>query len=84
MTYQISILRRAQKELSKFSVDIYRRLCDGIQKLATDPRPAACKKLKDREGWRTRVGDYRVIYTIDDEELTIVILHVGHRRDVYR
>lgn len=49
-----------------------------------EPRPSGCKKLKGREGWRIRVGDYPVVYDIDDDAQTALILNIGHRRDVYR
>jgi len=56
---------------------------DAIRDLANTPRPAGCKKLSGRSGWRIRVGNYRVIYEIDDNTQTITVMHVGHRRDVY-
>lgn len=66
MNYQVFILRSAQKALAKLSKPNYERIKDAITALAGDPRPPGCKKLIDREGWRIRVGDYRVIYEIDD------------------
>jgi mRNA interferase RelE/StbE len=54
-----------------------------VDQLAEEPRPPGCRKLQNRDGWRIRVGDYRDIYEVDDEQLTVTIL-VGHRRDVYR
>lgn len=84
MSYQVSILRRAQKELAALSGNTFERIRDALRALAEDPRPAGCKKLKGREGWRIRVGDYRVIYEINDDEQTILIVHIGHRRDIYR
>jgi mRNA interferase RelE/StbE len=57
---------------------------NAIERLATDPRPRNCKKLKERTGWRIRVGDYRVIYEIDDRAKTVVVMRVRHRSDVYR
>lgn len=83
MTYSISILRRAQKELARLEKLDYERIRDGIVSLAEQPRPNNCKKLVGRAGWRLRIGDLRVIYEIDDESKMITILHVGHRRDVY-
>ena len=83
MNYSIIILRRAQRELAELRRDIYPRVRDAIQSLAQNPRPPGCLKLTGREGWRIRVGVYRVIYEIDDSERIITILNVGHRRDVY-
>jgi mRNA interferase RelE/StbE len=84
MSYTISILRRAQKELDDLPADAYERIRDDIRALAEDPRPPGCLKLTNREGWRIRIRDYRVIYEIDDEQGIITILNIGHRRDVYR
>ena len=84
MNYDIFILRSAQKQLSKLPALAYARVRDAIFALAEDPRPPGCLKLKDREGWRIRVGDYRVIYEIDDTESIVTVLDVDHRRDVYR
>jgi len=83
MNYAVSILRRAQKELGQLSSPSFERVCDAIQSLASNPRPPGCRKLVGRDGWRIRVGDYRVIYEIDDPALTVLVLHVGHRRDIY-
>jgi len=84
MSYTISILRRAQKELERLPFDAYERVRDTIRALGSEPRPPGCRKLTGREGWRIRAGNYRVIYEIDDEGRNVIIQHVGHRRDVYR
>jgi mRNA interferase RelE/StbE len=60
------------------------RVKKAILELPENPRPANCKKLTGRAGWRIRAGDYRVVYEIDDSSRSITILDVGHRRDVYR
>jgi mRNA interferase RelE/StbE len=85
MTYSLAILPRAQKELSKlYPGEAYNRTRDAIRSLAETPRPAGCRKLSGREGWRIRVGEFRVVYEIDDQEQIVTITHVGHRRDIYR
>ena len=84
MTYTITILRRAQKELSDLPQESYIRVREAIRKLAEKPRPNGSRKLAGRDGWRIRVGSYRVVYEIDDPNHMITILHIGHRRDVYR
>ena len=84
MSYSIGILRRAQKELAQLPKQEYERIKAAIKNLSQDPRPTGCKKLSGREGWRIRVGNYRVIYEIDDPQQRLTILHVGHRRDVYK
>jgi mRNA interferase RelE/StbE len=83
MTYAVSILRRAQKELSRVPDPAFGRICGAVRSLADNPRPTGCLKLTNREGWRVRVGDYRIVYQIDDSARTVLVLHVGHRRDVY-
>ena len=83
MNYAVSILRRAQKELGQLSSPSFERTCEAIRSLAGNPRPPGCRKLVGRDGWRIRVGDYRVIYSIDDSARTILVLHVGHRGDIY-
>jgi mRNA interferase RelE/StbE len=84
MSYTVLILRRAQKELAKLPSEAYQHVRDAIRNLAQEPRPHGSAKLTGREGWRIRVSDYRVIYEIDDQQREVIILHIGHRRDVYR
>jgi len=84
MKYRVSILRRAQKELANLPSEAFERVRDPLRSLADDPRPLGCKKLQGREGWRIRVGNYRVLYKIDDDQHTVEVVHIGHRRDVYR
>ncbi len=83
MNYSILILRRAQKELSRLPVQTYEHIKDSIRSLSQNPRPHGCLKLSGRKGWRIRIGNYRIIYAIDDKQTTVTILHIGHRRDVY-
>ena len=84
MIYRVTILRRTQKELGALAGAAYTRVRDAIVALAEDPRPPGCLKLTARDGWRIRIGDYRVVYEIDDSGRMVTVLHVGHRRDVYR
>lgn len=84
MRYTVTVLRRAQKELAQLPGSAYEQVRDDIRKLATNPRLDGCLKLTGREGWRIRVGDYRVIYEIDDSQSVVTVLHIGHRSDVYR
>ena len=84
MNYTVVLLRRAQKELGNLPSTEYKQVRDAIAALATDPRPPGCKKLSGRNGWRIRIGDYRVIYDIKDRELLVTVVRVGNRRDIYR
>lgn len=83
MSYTVNIFRRAQKELAALPAVVYPRVRDAIRDLANTPRPSGCRKLVGRDGWRMRIGDYRVIYEIDESAQIITVMHVGHRRDVY-
>ncbi len=84
MTYAMAILRRAQRELQRLPHEDYERVREAIRALAHNPRPTGCLALTGRSGGRIRVRNYRVIYEINDVLHTVTILHVGHRRDVYR
>lgn len=83
MSYEVLILRRAQKELADLSKIDYERVRDAVVGLSENPRPVGCKKLVGREGWRIRSGNYRVIYEIDDAQKKVLVMHIGHRRDIY-
>jgi len=85
VTYSIEVLPAAERELRKVHPQMRARIRGAVLKLAMDPRPPGARALKDRPGYlRVRIGDYRVIYTIKDDVLTVVVVRVGHRRDVYR
>lgn len=84
MTYKILILRRAQKELAGLRGEPYERAKNAVVALADNPGPRGCRKLVGREGWRIRIGDYRVVYEIDDDDGELTILHIGLRKDAYR
>jgi mRNA interferase RelE/StbE len=84
VTYRIDILRSGQKELEGLPAREYERVRDAIWALAENPHPPNSLKLKGRDGFRIRIGKYRMIYEIDDPAKLITILHVGHRKDVYR
>ena len=81
--YTVLILPSAQKQLNKLPNAIASRIEDKMMELGDDPRPPGCKKLKGREAWRIRIGDYRVIYEINDGKLIVTEITVGHRREVY-
>ncbi|MBT3192520.1 MAG: type II toxin-antitoxin system RelE/ParE family toxin [Verrucomicrobia bacterium] len=84
MTYAVRILRTAQKQLAKIDRQTQSRIINSIRKLAGDPRPSGCKKLSGRPAWRIRLGAYRVIYEIQDNELVVLVVTIGNQKDVYR
>ena len=81
--YKTVLTNKAQKQLDKLSDNIAELIIESIFSLETNPRPIGYKKLKGREGYRIRVGSYRVIYEIVDKELIIDVVAVGHRKDIY-
>lgn len=84
--YEIQFDRRVKKDFKSIMTQEVARIKAAIAALADNPRPLGCTKLigKDREYFRIRVGNYRVIYTVEDKVLVIVVVRVGHRRDVYK
>ena len=85
MTYAIEVLPAAERDLRKVHPQMRARIRGAVLKLAAEPRPPGARALKDRPGYlRVRVGDYRIIYTIEDEVLRVIVVRVGHSRDVYR
>ena len=84
MRYTVRLDRSPQKFLDVLHGDIYTRIISALHALADNPRPHGVKKLKGyRDYWRIRVGDYRIIYTIQDDRLLVVVIRIGHRREVY-
>jgi mRNA interferase RelE/StbE len=81
--YLIVIDRPAQKQLGKIPRPHFNRIVKSINELAVNPRPTGCKKLTGRPGYRIRIGDYRVIYTIEDKILTVFVIDIGPRKDIY-
>lgn len=83
--YTITFARSAEKELGALNAKLVSRIFPKIEKLSTEPRPSTCVKLTGENNlWRIRIGDYRVIYKIDDRQKLVDITSVRHRRDVYR
>ncbi len=70
--------------LRKLSASMQRRLVDRMESLGSDPRPVGCEKLSGVEAWRIRMGQYRIIYRINDRHQVVIVTRVGHRREVYR
>ena len=85
MSYTVEFLPSAQRELAALPKDVQRRIASRIDALREDPRPPRARQLQGEDRlYRFRVGDYRVIYSIEGRRLVVVIVKVGRRRDVYR
>jgi mRNA interferase RelE/StbE len=83
--HQILIEKSAERDLKKLPSREFQRLVKQIKSLSGDPRPSGCRKITGSESdWRIRVGEYRIIYEIDDKQRIIRIMRVKHRREVYR
>ena len=84
VNYAIDIKPSARRELEKLSDSLIARLLRKIEGLAINPRPPGCRKLRGyKDLWRVRVGEYRVIYIIDDDRKIVSITRIAHRREVY-
>ncbi len=83
--YEIYIEQRAERDLKRLPPEEFERIIANIKTLSTTPRPAGCRKIVgSKRDWRIRVGEYRVIYEIDDEKRAIMIMRVRHRKEAYR
>jgi mRNA interferase RelE/StbE len=82
--YNIFFKRSVEKDLKAIPKKDLNRILDRIKKLAEDPRPSGSEKLTGQERYRVRQGLYRIVYSIQDNKLTIWVVKVGHRKDVYR
>ena len=83
-SYRIALTASAEKELHGLPAKVVAAIMPRLEHLASVPRPPGCKKLKggDKE-WRIRVGDYRIVYVIDDTAKTVDVTRIAHRREVY-
>ncbi len=84
MSYQVAILRRAQKQLNKLGQQDRERVTRAIFELANEPWPQRSKKLQGRNGYSLRVGSYRALYDVDDIKKVVEVFIVAHRREAYR
>lgn len=81
--YSVVLTKKAQKQLDKLSDHIAMPILEAISGLQENPRPHGFLKLKGRDGYRIRAGNYRIIYEIFDTELIVDVITIGHRKDVY-
>ena len=85
MSYRIEFAPRARRQLEKYPREAQVRLAAALTNLQANPRPPGVRKLTAEENlYRIRVGDYRIIYQIRDRELLVLVVKIGHRREIYR
>ena len=82
--YKIELRRRAQRALGRLPKTDFQAVVEAMKELAQTPRPRGVEKVKSAGLWRIRQGDYRIIYGIDDKQLLITVVRIGHRREIYR
>ena len=82
--YEIFFRDSVWKELKRVPKADLKKILSRIEQLGNDPRPMGCEKLTGHELYRIRQGNYRIVYSIQDDELTVWVVKVGHRKDVYR
>jgi mRNA interferase RelE/StbE len=83
--HELYLERTAERDLKALPSQVFRRIISHINALSQNPRPPGCHKITgSRSDWRIRVGDYRVIYEIDDKAKIVRVMKVGHRREIYR
>lgn len=82
--YVVALNRRAEKELRRLPDQIHKRVTNELLNLETNARPSGCKKLSDRNEYRIRVREYRVLYEVDDKKRRVEVFAIGHRKEVYR
>jgi mRNA interferase RelE/StbE len=83
-SYELVFKKSVAEDLRGFPKQDVKRIMQRIRSLADEPRPVGCEKLSGQERYRIRQGAYRVIYAIEDDRLIVLIVKVGHRRNVYR
>jgi mRNA interferase RelE/StbE len=82
--YEILFKESVWKDLKKIPKPVLKKILSKVEMLGNDPRPMGCEKLTGEELFRIRQGNYRIVYSIQDNELTVWVIKVGHRKDVYR
>jgi mRNA interferase RelE/StbE len=84
MRYSVRLKPSADRALSKLARDVQARILGKLEQLAENPLPAGVEKMQEEPGYRVRVGDYRIVYDVLHNELTVLVIRIGHRREIYR
>lgn len=84
LMYKILLRRSSQRVLDKLPNKDFQSIIETIKRLGQSPRPRGIEKVINTGLWRIRQGDYRIVYSIDDKEKLVIIVRIGHRREIYR
>lgn len=82
--YSIQVKQSAEKELGKIPKKELLKILEKIESLSNDPHPTGSIKLSNQDKYRVRVGNYRILYRVEDNTLTVFVVKIGHRKDIYR
>jgi len=83
--YRVELIPAARRQLRKLDQKVAQRLLPALEDLKSEPRPPGCRAMTGQPGrWRIRVGDYRVVYQIDDDIVLVLVVTIAHRREAYR
>ena len=83
--YDVLLERRAERDLKKLPLEIFHRIIPSLKMLSENPRPSGCRKITgSKNDWRSRIGDYRIIYELDEREMAVRVIRIRHRKQVYR
>jgi mRNA interferase RelE/StbE len=84
VSYSVSVRRSAQRELEAIPSPFHENIAERMLSLAAIPRPPGCKILKGSDKWRIRIGNYRLIYEIDDSAKAVIVIKIAHRSEAYK
>jgi mRNA interferase RelE/StbE len=84
MKYRLDITEAARRQLRRLDPSVQNRVLSAVHELADTPRPHGCLKMRGETSYRIRVGDYRIVYEIHDRIITVIVVGIGNRKDIYR
>ena len=83
--YEVTFARSARRELERLALPLAARIISRIEELAQEPRPRRARKLHGKQNlWRVRIGDYRIVYSVDDRQRVVDVVRIRHRREAYQ
>ncbi len=83
--YKVLLERRAERDIKRLPTELFHRIIPHLEALSEDPKPSGCRKITgSKHDWRIRIGDYRVIYEIDEQQKAVKVMRIRHRKDAYR